>query len=116
MHIAAVKVFENYYQALVSTLPMRDEQFVVKLQKHNLLSDSVIKTTLTSLSTSREKASYFLDYVIKPKLHTGNCFDELLKLMTDSDYEEMQDLGTKVTSELNKVDSAGRKMIRCILS
>ena len=97
-----VEVFIHYYQALESTLPMKQEEFVMKLQQHNLLPPDT-KATLASLHTSRERASYFLNHIIKPELDTHICFDELLTVMIKAGYDDMKELGTKVRSELSMV-------------
>lgn len=97
------EVFEHYYQALVSALPMKNVGFVAKLQKQNLLSADT-KATLASLNTSREKASYFLDHIVKPKLDTHTCFEELIVIMIESGYSEMTELGLRVKSELPLTD------------
>ena len=105
----AVEVFEHYYQAMVWSLPMRHDSFVKELQKHDLLPTHV-KAMLESLRTLKEKASYFLDNVIKPNLDTYTCFDELLSIMMDSSCGGMKDLATEVRSKLptnNKEDSKG---------
>jgi len=98
----AAEIFEHYYQALVSSLPMRDVSFIDKLQKHKLLPGH-IKAIVSSLNISREKASHFLDNVIKPeltsKIHT--CFDELLIVMMESDYDNMKELAWEVRSQLH---------------
>jgi len=98
---SAVKVFEKYYQAIISSLPMRDPTFLTELQKHTLLSDHN-KSVLETLKTSREMASYFVDNIIKPDLGKGvhTSFDELLATMLENSHDHVKELATVVKSEL----------------
>ena len=99
---SAVNILERYYQGIMYSLPMRDVEFLGKLQNRNLLPKA-IEDILESLDKSTERASYFLDNVIKPELQndsTHTCLDVLLEIMMDSGYDNMVELATKVKSEL----------------
>ena len=107
--LTAVEVFEHYYQALVSALPMKHEGFVINLQQHNLLPADTI-SFLASLNTSREKASYFLDHIVKPELDTHTCFDALLEIMIESGYDDIKELGAKMKSEIPGIGRQGTQL------
>ena len=94
-------VFEKYYQAIISSLPMKDVTFLAELQRRYLLFDH-IRTVLQSLSTSKEMASYLVDNVIKPGLNNDimNTFDKLLLVMEGSSFDNVSKLGTVVNKEL----------------
>ncbi|XP_065891776.1 uncharacterized protein [Dysidea avara] len=93
--------FEKYYQAIISSLPMKDVTFLAELQRRYLLFDH-IRTVLQSLSTSKEMASYLVDNVIKPGLNNDimNTFDKLLLVMEGSSFDNVSKLGTVVNKEL----------------
>ncbi|XP_065891738.1 uncharacterized protein [Dysidea avara] len=102
-------VFEKYYQAIISSLPMKDVTFLAKLQEHRVLSDHT-KTVLQSLSASIEMASYLVDNAIKPELSEGitDTFDQLLRVMEGSSFDNVCKLGTVVNKEL----TASKRMYR----
>ena len=82
------KTFQQFYSKLVKTLPMNDVIFIAELYSRDLFPDDV-KEHVESLATSPQKASYFLDHVIKPSVTSGvgRSFDKLLNVMEDGDYE-----------------------------
>ena len=93
------EVFERYYQALVSTLPMKDDNFTSKLRKRNLLAGGIIDS-LATLGTSKERASYFLDYVIKQKIDEDHLpFDKLLGVMEESNFQHVKELAVKIKTD-----------------
>ena len=106
MSLTIQKVFETFYHGIISLLPMRDSDFISQLQKSNLLPAHV-ETTLKSLHSSKEKASYFLDCVIKPELHDNihNKLDQLLTLMMDDNDDDIKEFAKKVTAELHRITS-----------
>ena len=96
---SALELFEHYYQALIVSLPMKDN-FMEELFKHGLLPKDVIHK-LEKLSERKNRASYFLDNVIKAGLIVGNktCFVNLLTLMNNSKYDNVRDLAKQIESE-----------------
>ena len=102
MDTSASEILENYYQAIMYSLPMRDDSFLTELHRHNLLP-ATEKANLVSLSKSTERASYFLDNLIKPELlndDTHTCLDVLLEIMMDSGYDNMVELAEKIKFKL----------------
>jgi len=98
---SAVELFEHYYTALVFSLPVKDENFVEELFERILLTEDV-KSSLQSLAVCSERASYFLDSVIKPELAVGNIgkFVKLLTVMKSSNYDNVKELAEKIEKEL----------------
>jgi len=98
---SAVELFEHYYIALVYLLPVKDENFIEGLFKHNLLPEDV-KSSLQSLTVCKERASYFLDSVIKPELAVGNSekFVVLLTVMKSGDRDDVKELAEEIEKEL----------------
>ena len=96
-----LEVFETYYHGMISLLPMRDPHFILQLQSSNLLPAQV-ETALQSLRSSKEKASYFLDNVIKPELcdNVHNKLDQLLILMMDDSDDDIKQFAYKVKVEI----------------
>ena len=99
--MSATDLFNRYYEGLVRSLPMKNVTFLEELKKHNLLSEDV-STTLDSLTTSVDKASYFLDNVIKSELDKKSVesFNRLLNIMTESNLENVAGLSKSIKSEL----------------
>ena len=95
------EVFEHYYQAMIYSLPMKDASFLDVLNKNDLLP-AHIKSALESLDKSIERASYFLDNVIKPELcdSAHACFSKLLTVMIEWGYDNMEDLANKLKSKM----------------
>ena len=100
---SARELFDHYYQGLVHCLPMKNSTFVSQLRKFNLISGNEVSTALESLSTSAEKASYFLDCVIKPSLAVSGdtCFSTLLTVMTESTMDNVVELAETIKTELD---------------
>ena len=109
-------VFEKYYQAIISSLPMKDVTFLAKLQEHRVLSDHT-KTVLQSLSASKEMASYLVDNAIKPELSEGitNTFDQLLRVMEGSSFDNVSKLGTVVNKELTAGKNTNQGILHIII-
>ena len=78
----ATHLFESYYSDLLRFLYMNDDNFILTLQKHELLNDDV-QDALHSMSTTSEKASYFLENVMKPGINYEK-FQKLLSAMKSS--------------------------------
>ena len=88
------EVFQQFYSKLVETLPMDDPNFTAKLYSARLLS-SYLKEYVESRSpaTRTEKATRFLDQVIKPSM---TSFDKLLHVMEDSEYQHVKELAEEI--------------------
>lgn len=99
--MSAIKLFYHYHQELVDKLPMKDEAFLAELRKSNLLHEDASKE-LESHTMSRDRATYFLDNVIKLELRNNKvkCFNELLNIMKDSKQENTTELSKIIKSEL----------------
>ena len=95
------ELFEHYYTSLVYLLPMKDATFMDELSKHDLLSED-IKAKLESLTKHNQRASCFLDSVIKPGLAAGNsgCFVSLLAVMKSCKHDSVKELGIQIEKEL----------------
>ena len=86
------KVFQEYYSQLVNSLPMHDAVFRAKLFEKGLLpGDS--KERVESLATKADKATFFLDNMIKPSVqisNIGDSFKRLLDVMEDCGFEDVK--------------------------
>jgi len=96
-------MFQYFYAKLVKTLPMEDAVFIAELFSANLLPDDV-KGLVESRPSRASKASYFLDHVIKPSVTTGSgrSFDDLIKVMEDSEHDELKELAELIRCRLRK--------------
>jgi len=105
-----MEVLEKFYQAIISFLPMRDRGFIATLQKENLLPYHT-QSSLQSMSTSKEMASYFLDNIIKPELMKGvlSSYYKLLTVMMESSNDNLKVLATVIKSELVVDNAKGTK-------
>ena len=99
-------LFDHYYQGLIHCLPMRNDLFLSQLQQYCLLSSDV-SAALESLTTSAERASYFLDNGIKPSLKENNdsYFIKLLTVMKQSKHCNVVELAEKILKEFNTASS-----------
>ena len=101
----SIEIFQQFYSKLVDALPMDDPNFTVKLYSAHLLS-SYLKEYVESRSsaTRTEKATRFLDQVIKPSV---TSFDKLLHVMEDSEYQHVKELAEEI-----KIDALKNKSIK----
>lgn len=93
-------IFSDYYEKLLR-LPMQDSIFVAKLTRQKLLpGDS--KRSIEGQLTPTEKASYFLDNVIKPSIEIGSAdsFDALLSVMEQCEYDHIEKLAVEIKSKI----------------
>jgi len=99
--MSACEVFQHFYSQLVNILPMNDVTFTAQLFSTNLLPGNV-KDQVKSLATPADKATHFLDHVIKPSVRNsaGRSFNELLKVMEDSEYDDVKDLAKLIAARL----------------
>ena len=98
---SASELFENYYRTLIYLLPMKDASFVDNLLKYDLLPGD-LKIRLASFTMNNQRASYFLDNVIKPGLAVGNsrCFFNLLTVIKSSEHDNCKELAREIENEL----------------
>ena len=93
-------VYKQFYAKLVKTLPMNDVSFVAELYSRDLLPGDA-KDEVKSKATRASKAAYFLDNVIEPSLeNTFGNFNKLLKVMEDSEYNDLKELAKLITTRL----------------
>ena len=90
--------FESYYSDLVRFLYMDDANFILTLQKHELLNDD-IQDALHSMSKTLEKASYFLENVMKPEINYEK-FQKLLSAMKKSSHDNVIDFAYRLQLQL----------------
>ena len=97
------EVFKEFYSKLVKTLPMNDDNFIAELYSHDLLPDGP-KEHIESRTTGGQKATYFLDHVIKPSVTSdgGSGFDKLLNVMEESEYQGMKELAEQIRTSIRK--------------
>ena len=102
--MAYLKAYCNHVEKLVKCLPMDDTCFITKLSAEELLpGDTESKIKAMRMSTLADKASYFLDHVIKPALDIGDTsdFDKLLSIMQTCGYKHVQKLAVTVKLEID---------------
>ena len=101
--MAHIKGYYNYVEKLMKCLPMDDTHFITKLSRQKLLPGN-IQNKIETLSTQADKASYFLNHIIKPALEINDTssFDRLLSVMQDCGYDHVQNLSCKIKSEIDK--------------
>ena len=111
----ASELFEDYYRTLIYSLPMKDATFINELLKHGLLTAD-LKIKLESLSMHNQRASCFLDTVIKSRLAVGDnrCFVDLLIVMKNNTHDNVKELAKEMENEL-AVDIKC-KIICCLLN
>ena len=98
---SATELFEQYYKTLIYVLPMKDATFMDELLGNGLLTGDV-KIKLDSLTVLNQRASYFLDSVIKPELAIGRSrsFVNLLTIMKSNKYDNVKELAKEIENEL----------------
>ena len=101
--MSTIKVFTKFYHKLVVTLPMNDVTFTAQLVSRDLLPGN-LSDQVKPLATSSDKASHFLDCVIKTAVTIGvdRSFNELLNVMEDSEYRNVKELAKQIKSELQE--------------
>ena len=99
------KAYDDHVEDLVKCLPMDDTLFITKLSKQNLLPGDT-ENKIETLATQANKASYFLNHVIKPALdiNKASSFEKLLSVMQDCDYDHVQSLSCEIKSEIDKAN------------
>ena len=102
-------VFKQFFAKLAKSLPMDDPLFVAELFSHDLLPGDHYDQ-IESRSTRADKAVYFLNHVIKPAMISDvGSFNELCKVMEDSEYSNVKELAQQIRSKLSEgpVNTAG---------
>ena len=96
------KNYVNYIDKLVKCLPMDDILFITKLSTQQLLPGDT-EDKIKALSTPANKASYFLNHVIKPALDIDDTsgFRKLLSVMQECDYEHVKKLSSQISDDIN---------------
>ena len=94
----ATRLFVRYYSGLLRSLHMNDQNFIQTLYKYKLLNDD-IKEILHSMATTSDKASFFLEHVIRPGLNYEK-FQKLLSAMKESSHDKVIDLAYELQLQL----------------
>ena len=97
--------FRGHVRKLVKCLPMDDTHFITELSAEELLPGDT-HSKIIAMDTQADKASYFLDHVIKPALDIDytSDFDKLLSIMQTCGYNHVQELAIAIKSEMDKLD------------
>ena len=84
---ATEQLFSKYYHALIFSLPMKNVKFLAELCQAGLI-DEHFKNSLESFITLEERASYFLDHRINPRISGGGNanFVKLLTVMKNCNH------------------------------
>ena len=100
-----MEVYKKYSKKLVTCLPMNDDLFITELSTFGLLPGDT-EGQLRGLATPAAKASYLLNYVIKPALciDDTSSFDNLLLVMEQCGYDHVKNLAGKIKSKIDKKD------------
>ena len=98
-----IQAYKDYVEKLIKCLPMDDVLFTTQLSNHNLLPGNT-SNRIGSLPTQPDKASYFLNHVIKPALDIDDVssFNSLLSVMEHCDYAHVKKLACEIKSEIDK--------------
>ena len=94
------EVFQDYYQALMFSLPMTNAKFLDDLYKHISIHEN-FKSNLESLTARKERTSYFLDHIMKPQISVDDntSFVKLLNVMKKCNYDNVKDLAEQIEAE-----------------
>ena len=94
-------IYVNYVDKLVECLPMDDTLFITKLSTQHLLPGDT-ESKIKALLTQADKASYFLNHVIKPALVIDDTcgFRKLLSVMQECDYEHVKKLSRQISNDI----------------
>ncbi|XP_065917333.1 NACHT, LRR and PYD domains-containing protein 12-like isoform X3 [Dysidea avara] len=100
------RVFQHFYPRLVEILPMNDVTFLSKLYSVKLLPGNM-KDQVQACPTQADKATYFLDHVIKPSVISGvgKSFDSLLAVMENSEYDGVKELAKMMRNRMENEQS-----------
>ena len=103
---ATTVVFVRYYLKLIRILPMNDDTFMRELFHHGLLPGDIMDKLKKQL-TAANKATYFLDNVIKPSVTADIdiSFDKLLDVMECSAYLGMKELAKLIRGDMREKEN-----------
>ena len=98
-----LEIFQHHYLELIRSLPMNDGIFLGKLYINNLLPHN-FKATIESLHTPVERATKFLDNIIKPSVENNviTTLNVLLTVMMDSNDYAIKELAERINIMLNQ--------------
>ena len=98
-----LEIFQYHYLELIRSLPMNDDIFLGKLYMNNLLPH-YFKATIESLHTPVERATKFLDNIIKPSVENNviTTLNVLLTVMMDSNDYAIKELAEGINVMLNQ--------------
>ena len=101
-----IEVYKKYFDQLVKCLPMDDALFTAALSKHNLLPSNT-NNKIEALLTAADKASCFLNIVIKPALDISDTssFDNLLSIMEHCGFDHVEKLACTIKSDIDETSS-----------
>ena len=115
-HKPQIQIYQEYAMQyndkLVMVLPMDDPVFIARLTKHKLLPSDT-NSQLKALPTRADKASYFLNHVIKPALDIddSSSFDKLLFVMEQCGFDHVEKLAHEIKSKIDKTSDIGPGMM-----
>ena len=111
------EVFQKQYSSLVNTLPMNDQIFMEELFANGLLPGN-LRNEIQSLDTLAQKATKFLEDVIKPAVTNNgdNMLNTLLTIMRNSDKDNVIQLAERIHTMINTTLSSSSKAGNYILS
>ena len=109
--MSPLKAYEKYFEKMVNCLPMDDTLFITKLSACKLLPGDT-NSQLKALRTQVDKASYFLNHVIKPALEIDDTFsfDDLLSVMEHCGYGHVERLACKIKTEMSRTSDTAPGM------
>lgn len=112
-----LEIFQQYYPNLVKLLPMNDDTFIAELYKNHLLPDN-IKANIKSLPTPIQKATEFLDNIIKPSVECEDdtCLNALLTTMRGSSNIMVRKLAETISSKVLSQQLSDSKTSMLIIS
>lgn len=94
-------IFQQFYSQLVEKLPMNDPNFTAKLYSARLLSDYLKEYVESRSSVTRaEKATRFLDDMIKPSMTTFNVL--LYIMMEDNEHDHVKKLAKVIRHSIRE--------------
>ena len=86
----------QFLSQLIEILPMDDATFISALFSANLLPGN-LKAEVKSLSTSADKADYFLDHAIFPNIDNDKTnLEKLLNVLEKSNNAAVKNVATEV--------------------
>ena len=95
-----LEAFKHFNRKLITSLPMKDVEFIAELNKKDLFSGG-LEAKVKAIPNAVEAADYFLDNKIEQDLINGNkhSFLQLLSVM-----EEYNDSLKMLAFEIRRVD------------